>query len=193
MAKGNRELFCGYDLELADWRDAGQCRCRLEDYFEELVLVLVVRIRPSCANRMRLDDHVDQGVLGWNGIEFERNSPVIPNDFDPIVTDFLLLEETVVNVGHDGGDVIDDLTHIVPPRIRVISVGFRPQSASVDFELIAGLDDTTKLRQKTSICGRAMFIVEDFGFFGLIRGDIQDADFMSVDDWSKVDDAQGFF
>ena len=135
-----REALRRNELEVADGGELGHSGGALDGDAEVFVLVQVVREGGDGAERVGLDDDVDELVLRRERVEAVRNARVVPDDADKVVADvplFVVKVRVVLVVWHQCGGVIQNLANVVPPSVRVLAILVGVKAASVNVNLTA--------------------------------------------------------
>ena len=189
LAHEQREVLRRDELEVADGGELGHAGRALYDHAEVLVLVQAVRKGGDGAERVRLDDDVDELELRRERVEAVGHARVVPDDPHEVVPDvplFVVEVRVVLVVRHQRRGVVQDLPDVVPPRVRVLAVFVRVEPPGVHVHLTAQVDQPPEAFEEARVRRRAVIIAQDVPFVRLARRDVHDSDFVRVDDGHPV-------
>ena len=189
LAHEQREVLRRDELEVADGGELGHAGRALDDHAEVLVLVQAVREGRDGAERVRLDDDVDELELRRERVEAIGHARVVPDDPHEVVPDvpLLVVEVRVVLVGrHQRRGVVQDLPDVVPPRVRVLAVLVRVEPPRVHVHLTAQVDQPSEPFEEARVRRRTVVVAQDVPLVRLARRDVHDPDFVRVDNGHTV-------
>ena len=193
LAHEERQVLRRDELEVADGGEGGHAGRALHDHAEVLVLVQAVREGGDGAERVRLDDDVDELELRRERVEAVRDPRVVPDDPHEVVPDvpLLVVKVRVVRVvRHQRRGVVQDLTDVVPPRVRVLAVLVRIEPSRVHVHLTAQVDQPSEPLEEAGVRRRAVVVAQDLPFVRLAGCDVHDPDFVRVDDGHAIQRAE---